>query len=186
LAGESVLIVDDDPFMIELLSGSLAEAGYTVATATNGSEALNHVNRGEFQVALVDLSLPDTDGMELVDGISAGLSDVQIIIMTGYPSIQSTIEALRRGAQDYIVKPFKIPEVQAAVDRALKNQGLQQEVRELRRRVRELERELHQSRSAPGRPQPQQAAAPLPGAYGAPTARRPPAPDQEDPDRESE
>ncbi len=84
--------------------------------------------------------------MELVKDISNESPDAQIIIMTGYPSLESAIEALRNGAQDYIVKPFKVPEIQAAVGRALNNQRLQAEVRELRRRVRDLEQEVHRLR----------------------------------------
>lgn len=178
MAGETLLIVDDDPFMRELLTESLTEAGYNVSASEDGKGALRALSLTDFQVALVDLSLPDTDGMDLIDAIADGSPEAQIIIMTGYPSIDSAIEALRRGAQDYIVKPFKIPEVQAAVDRSLKNQALQAEVRQLRRRVRELEQEAHQLRAGGARPQAPARPVGLPGAYGAPAARRP----QQEPD----
>lgn len=186
MAGETLLVVDDDAFMRELLTESLSEAGYTVLAAADGRQALDRLNRDEFQIALVDLSLPDMDGMEVVDSLLDGIPNVQIIIMTGYPSIESAIEALRRGAQDYLIKPFKVPEVHAAVDRAVKNQRLEQEVRDLRRRVRELEQEAHQLRGG-GVQTPLQPARPtsLPGAYGAPAAYRPP-PEQPEGEGEGE
>ena len=174
MAGETVLVIDDDPFMIELLTDSMSAAGYTVVTAEDGQQARHVMNSNEFQVALIDLSLPDLDGMELVKDISNESPDAQIIIMTGFPSLESAIEALRNGAQDYIVKPFKVPEIQAAVGRALNNQRLQAEVRELRRRVRDLEQEVHRLRGEGARPQAARPA-PLPGAYGTAPARRPPA-----------
>lgn len=176
MAGETLLVVDDDPFMRELLLESLTEAGYAVIAARDGRQALDRLNRDEFQIALVDLSLPDMDGMEVVDSLLDGVPNAQIIIMTGYPSIASAIEALRRGAQDYLIKPFKVPEVHAAVDRAVKNQRMEQEVRALRRRVRDLEQEVHQLREGGAQTPSQPAARPVPlrGAYGAPAAYRPP------------
>ena len=121
----------------------------------------------------LDLSLGDANGLEVVDTIIDGSPDTQIIIMTGYPSIQSAIDALRRGAQDYIIKPFKMPEIHAAVARSLKNQRLEAEVRQLRRKVRDQEHEILQLKTKSGGPvagrrQPGPAARPagLPGAYG--------------------
>ncbi len=189
MADETLLIVDDDPFMRELLVESLSQEGYQVTAAEDGKQAQHALNLNEFQVALLDLSLPDMDGMELIEAVSNGSPEAQIIIMTGYPSLESAIEALRESAQDYIVKPFKLPEVHAAVNRALKNQKLQVEVRDLRRRVRDLEQEVHRLRTGAGagaavgqnRPRPQ-ASRPtaLPGAYGALAPPRPPEPESQD------
>jgi len=187
LADERLFVIDDDPFMVELLSESLTEAGYQVSTARSGEEAVRILNKIEFQVAIVDLSLPDADGMDLIRQIVDIAPEAQILIMTGFPTLQSAIEGLQQGAQDYIVKPFKVPEMLAAVDRALKNQKLHTEVRELRRRVRDLEQELQSLRGSGARPDARpQATRPagLPGAYGAMAPPRPapePAPPEETP-----
>lgn len=178
MAGESILIVDDDPFMRELLQESLTEAEFTVDVAETGKDALHHISLREYHVALIDLSLEDMSGLDIVDTLIDGAPDTRIIIMTGYPSIQTAIDALRRGAQDYIVKPFKMPEVQAAVARSLRVQKLEAENRSLRLKVRDQEQEITRLRSdAPGRPVAggPQAARPtaLPGAYGAPRAQPP-------------
>ena len=183
LANESILVVDDDAFMRELLQESLTEAGFNVDVAESGKEALHHISVHEYHVALIDLSLEDMSGLEVVDTIIDGSPDTRIMIMTGYPSIQTAIDALRRGAQDYIIKPFKMPEVQAAVARSLRVQKLEAEVRTLRLKVRDQEQEITRLRgNAPGRPvggSPQAAGRPtaLPGAYGAPRAQ-PPEPEE--------
>lgn len=186
MAGESILIVDDDTFMRELLGESLQETEYRVETAVDGKDALHKLSLHEYQVALIDLSLEDMSGLDIVDTLIDGSPDTRIIIMTGYPSIQSAIDALRRGAQDYIIKPFKMPEIQAAVARSLRVQKLEVEVRALRRRVREQEQEI--SRLKTGAPTRPGAARPgattpqpvgMPVAYGSPpttTGSPPPAP----------
>jgi ActR/RegA family two-component response regulator len=175
LASEAILIVDDDPFMRDLLSESLTELEYETIPVGTGKDALHAISVNEIHLALIDLSLGDTDGLEVVDTVIDGSPDTQIIIMTGYPSIQSAIDALRRGAQDYIIKPFKMPEIHAAVARSLKNQKLEAEVRQLRRQVREQEQELLQLRTRTGgqvaggrAPRPVGGPRPvgLPGAYG--------------------
>ena len=190
MAGEAILIVDDDPFMRDLLSESLSELEYHTIPVGTAKDALHAISVNEIHVALIDLSLADAHGLEVVDTIIDGSPDTQIIIMTGYPSIQSAIDALRRGAQDYIIKPFKMPEIHAAVARSLKNQRLEAEVRQLRRKVRDQEHELLQLRTRTGgpvpggnapRPAPRPAAG-LPGAYGGGRAAQP----QQTPPTESE
>ena len=144
MAGEAILIVDDDDFMRELIAESLGELEYWTIPVGTVKDALHAVSINEIEVALIDLSLRDGTGLEVVDTIIDGSPDTQIIIMTGYPSIQSAIDALRRGAQDYIIKHFKMPEIHAAVARSLKNQRLEAEVRQLRRKVRDQDQELVQ------------------------------------------
>lgn len=194
MAGEAILIVDDDPFMRDLLSESLAELEYQTIPAATAKEALHAISVHEIHVALIDLSLGDANGLEVVDTIIDGSPDTQIIIMTGYPSIQSAIDALRRGAQDYIIKPFKMPEIHAAVARSLKNQRLEAEVRQLRRKVRDLEHELLQAKTrsggggGPRPPRPVARPAGLPGGYGgaAPAAQPPQPPADAPADEEGE
>ena len=166
MAGESLLIVDDDPFMQDLLTESLSQAGYDISVAETGERAQDLINRKLFHVALVDLSLPDQKGMQLTDYLATESPETEILIMTGYPSLETAIDALRGGVRDYIIKPFKVPEVHAAVHRALNNRQLHTEVQSLRQRVRDLEQEIQGLRSTTpartaGRP------TQLPGAYGA-------------------
>lgn len=150
MAGERVLIVDDDPFTLELLMESLSEQGFSPAAVQDSDGALEALRRDDFRVALIDLSLPGMGGMDLVREVNLTAPETAIVIMTGYPTLESAIQALRQGAYDYIVKPFKIQEVTATLEKALAQQTLKTEVGALRARVRELEQELkrHQEGAA--------------------------------------
>lgn len=150
MAGERILVIDDDPFTLELLTETLSEQGYHPVAAQDGSSALEILGKDRFQVALVDLSLPGVEGMELVREISSATPETAVVIMTGYPTLDSAIQALRQGACDYIVKPFKIQEVTAAVEKALAQQKLRNEVAALRSRVRDLEQELRRHQEPGG------------------------------------
>ncbi len=152
MAGERVLIVDDDPFTLELLTESLSEQGFRTVAVQDGERALEVLRQGNFRVALIDLSLPGMGGMDLVREVNLTAPETTMVIMTGYPTQESAIQALRQGAYDYIVKPFKIHEVTATLEKALAQQTLKAEVGALRARVRELELELkrHQEGTAGG------------------------------------
>jgi DNA-binding NtrC family response regulator len=142
MAGERILIVDDDPFMLELLTESLSERGFDPVAAPDGERALEILGRGEFHVALIDLSLPGIGGLDLMREVSTTAPETAVILMTGYPTLDSSIEAVRQGACDYILKPFKVQEVAAAVEKALGQMTLKAEIAALRARVRDLEGEL--------------------------------------------
>lgn len=163
MAGERILIVDDDPFTLELLTESLSEQGFNPVAVQDGEKALNALDRGDFRVALIDLSLPGMGGMDLVREVALRAPETAILIMTGYPTLETSIQALRQGACDYLIKPFKVQEVTATLEKALAQQTLKSEVGALRARVRELEQELkrHQEGLAGG------AAGRLPGTGAA-------------------
>ncbi len=170
MAGEHILIVDDDPFTVELLTEALDEQGFLPQSAPDGKGAREALNRREFRVAIFDLSLPDLEGMELVREVNQSSPDTAIIILTGYPTLDSSIEALRQGAFDYLIKPFKVPEVIATIQKALNDHSLKAEITGLRSRVRELEQELRRYQEGapmppPGRPA-GPGASPAAGGYG--------------------
>lgn len=152
MAGEHILIVDDDLFTLELLTESLSEQGFHPVPVQDGERALEALKRGEFRVALIDLSLPGIGGMDLVREMGLTAPDTAVVILTGYPTLESAIQALRQGACDYIVKPFKVQEVLATLERALAQQTLMAEIRTLRARVRELEQELRRHQEGGGVP----------------------------------
>ena len=144
MAGEDILIVDDDPFTIELLTESLGERGFRAAAADSGEKAIELLGRRDFSVALVDLRLPGRDGLDIVREMSSVAPDTAILIMTGYPTLDSAIQAIRQGAHDYIVKPFRVEEVIGALEKAIAEQTMRAEISTLRARVRDLEQQLRQ------------------------------------------
>jgi len=122
---ERILVVDDDKGVREALSEFLISLGYTVVMAENGEEALSQYRKGEFDVIMADLIMPNMDGMELLRRIRDTKNDEVIFLMiTGHPSIGTAVEAINRGADDYITKPFHLEDVRLRVTKALEKQTL--------------------------------------------------------------
>jgi len=137
----SILIVDDDARLASTLQEFLQEEGYTVEVALSGAEALAVQERNpSLAVALVDLIMPVTDGLSLMEQLHHRDPDLAVVIMTGYGTIETTVEAIKRGAEDYLTKPFDRQAVCKKIARLM-------EVFELRERVVQLEASLQHSPS---------------------------------------
>ena len=110
-----VLVVDDERTLRYFLRLSLQEQGYQVTEAADGKSALNLIEKKSFDVALIDLRLTDMDGLNIVRRLRQIAPKTGVIIMTGYATLNSAIEALRQGAHDYVTKPFDAVELMASV-----------------------------------------------------------------------
>lgn len=130
---ESILIIDDEPFIRENVQRVLSEDGYRVLEAENGQQARELVVSDEVDLALLDLNLGADDGLELLKSLRELDPHLLVIIITGYGSVESAVEALRLGAYDYVKKPFKADALRVIVKLALQTQELKREVRALRR-----------------------------------------------------
>ncbi len=119
-----VLVVDDEEEMRQFLAEYLNEFGYQVDCAANGQEAIQKYKNGHFDVVLSDLSMSPMNGLELLGEIRKMDSDVVFIMMTGYPSLNSAMEAMKMGAADYITKPFNVDEIRLKIDRVIVNRRL--------------------------------------------------------------
>lgn len=122
---ERILVVDDDTGVREALSEFLLSLGYVVVAVENGGAALAECEKGDFDVVMADLIMPNMDGMELLRRIR-GLknSDVIFLMITGHPSIGTAVEAINQGADDYIAKPFHLEDVKLRISKALEKQSL--------------------------------------------------------------
>jgi len=120
-----VLVVDDEENIRQILKEYLDEFGYEVACAVNGQEALQIYKNGRFDVILSDLVMRPVDGLELLGEVKKVDPDAIFIMITGYPSIESALEAVKKGAKDYITKPFNIDEIRLKMERVLLEQSLQ-------------------------------------------------------------
>lgn len=116
----SILIVDDDPEVIKFFSYLLDGKPYELLYAQSGAAAYEILHKNKVAVALLDLKLPDSNGIEILKKIKEEQSDCQVIIMTGYSTTKSAVEAIRLGAFDYIEKPFeKIEQLEALIQQAI-------------------------------------------------------------------
>ena len=119
-----VLVVDDDEGIRELLTDYLNKFGYEVVCAANGEEAVQKYKNGHFDIVLSDLVMSPMDGSELLGEIRKIDPDVIFIMITGYPSIDSAMEVMKKGAKDYITKPFNIDEIRLKMERVLLERSL--------------------------------------------------------------
>jgi PAS domain S-box-containing protein len=119
-----VLIVDDDPHLCETLSVILEEEGYNIHTASQADEALSLIESKTLHGMLVDLKLADMDGISLLRRVKEAKPHIWVLIITGYSSIDSAIEALNQGAEGYLPKPLNINEVKAIIMKAIEKQHL--------------------------------------------------------------
>src|SRR3990170_1290200 len=117
-----ILIVDDDETILKSLTVVLRENGYSVDTAENGREAITKSEKDAYNLALIDIRLPDMDGVQLLTAMKDTTPKMVKIIITGYPSLQNAIEAVNKGADGYIVKPIKMDALLTMIKEHLKKQ----------------------------------------------------------------
>jgi two-component system response regulator RegA len=114
--GTPLLLVDDDEVFRERMGRALRDRGFEVATAADHDSAIGEARRKRFECAVIDLRMPSGSGLALIQPLHALAPDARILVLTGYGSIASAVEALRLGAHDYLSKPVDADEVVAALD----------------------------------------------------------------------
>jgi ATP-dependent Lon protease len=114
-----ILVVDDEEIALKNLDHILKKEGYSVSTANSGIEALKKLESSDFDVILTDLKMEKVNGMDVLEKAKSRYSDAQVIMITAYASIDSAIEAMKKGAFHYIEKPFKLNEVRTSVKQAI-------------------------------------------------------------------
>jgi two-component system response regulator AtoC len=134
--GKSILVVDDEQSMRIFLTKILLKEDYSVVTASSGAEAINRLTCDEPDIVILDLRLPDMDGMAVLEKAKKVLPAVPVIIITAHGGVQSAVEAMRKGAYDYLTKPFKVEELLMTLERALEREHLRREVTHLRKQQR--------------------------------------------------
>jgi len=131
-----VLVVDDEPMIVSLLSTILREKGWDVTEARSGTDGIDQLDRARFDVILTDLVMPGDSGIDLLRAAKEIHPDVEVILMTGYATADTAIEAMRNGAFHYIMKPLKTEEVVNLVEKAYSQRQLQRENRFLKSEIR--------------------------------------------------
>ena len=138
----AILVVDDDEVMRQTLSDVLRKRGYAVSTAETGGQTISSIKKQLFDLILLDIRLPDMDGLDVLKRIKEIESDLMVIVMTAYSDVQTAVMAIKSGAYDYIDKPFELEELKILIQKALETQSLKNEIRRLQRQGGERHQDI--------------------------------------------
>jgi two-component system nitrogen regulation response regulator GlnG len=134
-AATRVLVADDEPAIRFVLRETLEEEGFEVVEVEDGETAFGELASGRFQLAFLDIRMPGLTGLEVLDRMAGAGNETSIVIITAQNTFDNAVEAMKRGALDYLVKPFGIAEVKTLASKARRTRALERELRELRREV---------------------------------------------------
>jgi len=130
-----ILLIDDDDSLRRVMEFSLTEAGHTVQTAASGEDGLRLFEKDTFDAVITDITMPGMSGMEVLAKVRQRVPSIPVIVITAYGTIESAVEAMKRGAFDYITKPFNRDELRLTLEKAIKMRRLEKENVELRAEV---------------------------------------------------
>ncbi len=131
----SILVIDDEASICKGCSLILKEHNYTVSSRTTGKAGLREALAGHFDIVLLDIRLPDIDGMEILASLRKKKPETQVIVMTGFSTVENAVEAMKGGAFDYLAKPFTEDEIILAVKKAIEDKRLRDENTLLRKQL---------------------------------------------------
>lgn len=117
----SILVVDDELLIRDLLYDFFNEQGWNISIAENGEKALEILNSKNIDLVLTDLKMPVMDGLDLTSQVKESYPEIPVVIMTGYPSVDSAVSALRKKVTDYIIKPFNIKQLYKTIEENIKD-----------------------------------------------------------------
>ena len=121
---KKILVVDDEQDVRETLESVLAKLDYDPLVAAGGKEALDIIRKNKIDIVLSDLYMPEMDGIELLKRVKTENRNIVFLMITAHPTIETAVDAIKKGAYDYLTKPFHIDEVKMKLNRALEKSGL--------------------------------------------------------------
>ncbi len=131
-----ILIIDDEPDMLDMLEMIITDkTAHEVVTTNNPLELEVFLQNGDLNMVITDLKMPGRDGIEVIDTVKRHDPSLPVIVITAFGTLESAEDAVRRGAYDFITKPFRKEQILVAIERALEWQRITRENRELKRRV---------------------------------------------------
>lgn len=134
-----VLIIDDEASIRDGCRQALEKSGYSVLDASDGNEGIRMARDAKPDIALIDLKMPGISGMEIIEILSRDVPDIVLVMITGYATIVSAVEAIQKGTYDYLPKPFSPDQLRSVVRRALEHRNLKIETRQLREEKERME-----------------------------------------------
>lgn len=145
-----ILIVDDDEGLLSVLKHLFADEGIDVTTSNDGADGIGKCRTQPFDLVITDIMMPGATGLEVLEAVKKIDPDILVILITGYASLETAIQAIREGAYDYITKPFTLEEIKIAVRNALERVGLARENRLLVQELQEADEQLRLVREIMG------------------------------------
>lgn len=137
-----ILVADDDEIARDVIQSLLTREGYSIVTAKDGLDALRVLRIEDISIVITDLRMPGADGIEVLKQALRVKPDMAVIILTAYGTLDTTLEAIKEGAYDYLTKPFKGQEIIFVVERAYKRELLLHENRDLTKQLRDTYRDI--------------------------------------------
>ncbi len=131
-----ILIIDDERRMCAVLKTALEDKGYAVTTANSGEAAMAAFTIDQFDVVISDIRMPGMNGLEVLERVKQSSPDTEVLLMTAYADAQTAVDAMKKGAFDYLIKPFEIDELRIKVQQILEKGRLQEENRDLKLRLK--------------------------------------------------
>ena len=139
-SGQRILVIDDEANMRHMLAAVLTKAGYAVDSAFDGESGLRKVEQTPYDFILCDIKMPVMSGLDFLKAAGERIGQSTVIMMSAYGNIDTAIDAMKRGAYDYISKPFKPDEVLLTLKKAEERESLRRENRQLKARIEEIEK----------------------------------------------
>jgi len=133
----AILIIDDEPKMCKILRFALEPEGHTVVTAETAEEGVEKFSQGSFDLVVTDLKMPGKDGLFVLSQVKKQHPETEVILMTAYASAQNAVEAMKKGAYDYIIKPFELDELKVKVRHIMEKRELAEENVQLKEKLRD-------------------------------------------------
>jgi signal transduction histidine kinase len=137
-----VIVVDDDPYVLESISLLLQESGYSVVACGNAQDALDKFHERGADAVLTDIRMPGLSGIDLLERIHAAAPEIPVILMTAYAELDNAVEAIKKGAFDFIIKPYKTEQLIHSVEKAIEHSRLVQMENDYQRILEDLNRAL--------------------------------------------
>lgn len=151
--GRKILVIDDDPDVCKVLGENLSDQGFHPSTALSGGDGIERARGEKYDLVILDLKLPDMAGIEVLRKIRSFDKDVVIVVLTGYPTVETAIETLKSSAADYLLKPFDVNHLISVIHRELAGRKAKAEmdlteVLDVGERIRKLRRSKGMSLAA--------------------------------------
>jgi two-component system response regulator PilR (NtrC family) len=137
-----ILVADDDEIARDVISSLLSREGYPIVSAQDGIDAIRLLRMEKINLVITDLRMPGADGIEVLKHAVSSCPDSAVVILTAYGTLDTTLEAIKQGAYDYLTKPFKVEEIIFLAEKAYKSAVLIQENRELTKLLRDTYRNI--------------------------------------------